>query len=41
MRYFTEYLYIFQSIGETDIDKTDEMLKSSAAYQKPERISRM
>ena len=34
-----EYPDIFKCIGETDIDKTYEMPKSSVTYRKPRRLS--
>ena len=35
-----EYPDTFKCIGETDIDKTYEMLKSSVTYRKPRRLSK-
>ncbi len=35
-----EYADTFKCIGETDIDKTYEMLKSSVTYRKPRRLSK-
>ncbi len=35
----TEYPDTFKCVGETDIDKTYEMPKSSVSYRKPRRIS--
>ena len=35
----TEYPDTFKRVGETDIDKTYEMLKSAVTYRKPRRIS--
>ena len=34
-----EYPDIFKCIGETDIDKTYEMPKSSVTYRKPRKLS--
>ena len=35
----TEYPDTFKRVGETDIDKTYEMPKSSVTYRKPRRLS--
>ena len=36
----TDYPDTFKCIGETDIDKTYEMPKSSVTYRKPRRLSK-